>query len=301
MKKIIFPSTFRGHLARQQLLLKELKKFFDLHIVEYGLGSGNMADSSGEVTIFFLNQIRKIQPDLLLARGDRFEMLPIVMTCAYRGIPVAHIEGGDLSGTIDNKVRYAITHLSDFHFVTNEEAHARIISMGVPINRVWNFGSLDVEFASKVKPQNLRNKPYILTSYHPIEGEDEKTVDSALTSFKKYDIVKIASNKDYGREYGEELYSPEDYINLMRFASCGVGNSSSFLKEASILGTPVVLIGNRQKQRLLPNNVLVIPCDETIIKEAIVFQMKRTFKPDLTYYKSETSRKIAEKLKEVLG
>jgi len=171
--------------------------------------------------------------------------------------------------------------------------------MGVPIDRVWNFGSLDVEFAKGVPHESigLSKKERLLIAYHPIEGEDENEVELAT---KDYERVVVGSNKDYGRQYGEEIYTPEEYVDLMRCASVLVGNSSSFLKEASILGTPVVLVGDRQKNRLYPHNVLHAPCEASIIKEAINFQMKRTFEPDYIYYKGNTSGNIANKIKEIL-
>ena len=86
----------------------------------------------------------------------------------------------------------------------------------------------------------------------------------------------------------------------MIYASCLVGNSSSFLKEASILAVPVVNVGSRQDKRLKPKNVMDIPCEEEKIKQAIEFQLRSKYKQDFTYYKDSTSIHIAEKLKEVI-
>jgi len=274
MKKICFPVTNRVHLARQGRLLEELRKSFDIKIVS-----------------------KFEKGDAYIIRGDRRELLPFAMDAAYNEIPIFHIEGGDLSGVLDNKVRYAITHLSDYHFCTNEESHRRLIQNGVPIDRVWNYGSLDVEYAKSVKPKREKKGEYILVTYHPIPTEDENELDRALES---QNCVKISSNTDYGRSYGEEEYSPEKYINLIRYAKCMVGNSSSLIKEASILGTPCVLIGERQKNRLLTHNVLKVPCESGIIREAIRFQSKRKFGADYLYYKRGTARKIAMKIKEIL-
>ena len=297
-KRIVFPATFRGHLARQKLLLEELKKDFDVDIFEPTTpNEKGMSDFSIVVTKEFNNFLAKKKYDCVLIRGDRYEMLGLAMISAYQGIPIAHIEGGDLSGAIDNKVRYAITHLSDYHFCTNEESHQRLIQNGIPTDKVWNFGSLDVEFTKSVEPKKPTGEEYIFVSYHPIEGEDENQVKVAVD---EYANIAIQSNKDYGRQYGKEVYSPEDYINLMRDAACLVGNSSSFLKEASILKVPVVLVGDRQKKRLLPMNVITVPCESKTIKQAIEFQTQRKFGVDFTYYKPKTSKEIANKLKEVL-
>lgn len=221
------------------------------------------------------------------------------MVASYKGFQIIHIEGGDLSGdVIDSKVRHAITHLSDYHFATNREAHQRLIAMGTRPDRVWNFGSLDVEFANKVKPKKLKSKPYILVAYHPIK-EDETELDKALSTFK-CDIIRIGSNKDAGRTYGQEEFSPEDYINLMRGALVLVGNSSSLIKEASILKKGVVLIGNRQNRRFMPQNVVQVPCKEDNILQAILFQMQNKHEQDLTYYQKDTSKKICQQLRKEL-
>lgn len=299
MKKICFPATARPHLARQKLLLDELKKHFEVSIFEPTTKPGTMSIFAIMCAIEFNNYLARNEFDAVLIRGDRYEMLGLAMVSAYRGIPIVHLEGGDLSGAIDNKVRHAITDLADYHFATNEEAHSRLINMGVSVDRVWNFGSLDVEYAKSVEPKKVRLGDYILVAYHPIEDEDEDLVKRALEYFL-LPKVSVISNRDYGREYGEEQYTSEDYINLMHYASCLVGNSSSFLKEASILGVPVVLVGDRQKKRLLPKNVLNVPCKEKEIVGAIEYQMKRKFEADTIYYKPETSKKVAEKLKEVL-
>ncbi len=103
-----------------------------------------------------------------------------------------------------------------------------------------------------------------------------------------------------GKGYGEETYSPEDYVNLLRHASCLVGNSSSFLKEASIFGTPVVNVGSRQQGRLKPKNVLDVECNFDRIELAIHFQLVNEYEPDKIYYKENTSKLITKALKEII-
>ena len=303
MKKICFPATNRVHLARQKLLLEELKKDFEVDIWEPTVKNegGKCVYSLLRAVEFnnFLSQNQEIEA--VLVRGDRYEILGLAMVAVYRGLTIIHIEGGDLSGAIDNKIRYAVTHLSDYHFCTNEESHARLIQNGISPTRVWNFGSLDTEFAKSVESEKIRKKPYIMCAFHPIEGEDEGEVERALKNFSDYEILNIKSNKDYGRQYGQETFSPEYYISLMRNASCLVGNSSSFLKEASIMGVPVVLVGERQHKRLKPENVLNSLCEEKRIVKAIQYQLgMERYGPSFIYYQKNTSKKIANKLKEIL-
>lgn len=299
MKTICFPCTNRVHAARQGLLLKELGKHFNVRKIERTPLGRDMAEKADDTFSFFTYKLRAEKPDLVLIRADRFEMLPIAIAAAYLNIPIAHIEGGDVSSVIDGKVRHAISHLSDYHFPTNQDSHERLIRMGIPMNRIWNYGSLDTEFALQVKPKRLKQDPYILVTYHPVPGENPEELEIALKNFT-YDIVRISSNSDYRRKYGTEEYSPEDYINLVRYAACCVGNSSSLFKEASVLGVGAVNIGTRQEGRLRTRNIIDVPCSAEQIEWTLRYQLGNTFLPDMTYYQPDTSKKIARKLKELL-
>lgn len=298
-KTILFPATNRVHKARQRLLLGDLGQYFNVQVVNHEPLGKDMAAKADDTCSFFLHELRKNKPDLVLIRADRFEMLPITMIASYLGIPTAHIEGGDISSVIDGKVRHSISHLSDYHFPTNQDAHERLIRMGIPMDKIWNYGSLDVELALKVKPKSLRKNPYILVAYHPIPDEDPEELEAALKQFD-YDIVRVASNSDYGKKYGAKNYIPEEYINLIRYALCCVGNSSSFFKEASVLGPGVVNVGNRQAGRLRTKNILDVPCDQEKIKRGIEYQLGHDYEPDNTYYQPNTAKNIANKIKEIL-
>lgn len=116
----------------------------------------------------------------------------------------------------------------------------------------------------------------------------------------KYEVIRIGSNKDVGRTYGTEEFSSEDYINLMRGAKVLVGNSSSLIKEASILKKGVVLIGNRQSRRFMPHNVVQVPCKADNILKAIIYQMQNKYEKDLTYFQKNTSKRICQTLLKTL-
>lgn len=279
-----------------KLLLVELSKQFEVDVWEPKERTGDMSSNAILYAIEFSNFLVDKDYDAIILRGDRYEVLGLAMVASYKGLKIVHIEGGDLSGdVIDSKVRHAITHLSDYHLATNEESHQRLIAMGTSPNRTFNFGSLDVEFANEVKPEKLKDKPYILVAYHPILNEDEEELDKALDIFK-CDIIRIGSNKDADRTYGNEEFSPEDYINLMRGAKVLVGNSSSLIKEASILKKGVVLVGDRQSRRFMPYNVVQVPCKEDNIIKAIHFQWQSKYEKDLTYYQPQTSKRICKQL-----
>ena len=294
MKKILFPATSPIHIARNQLLLEELKKNFEVHIATYGEKDMSMSDVAVDITLKFRIVLEKIKPDLVLIRADRAELLPCAMLSVYGGYKVIQLEAGDRSGTWDEKVRYSISALADYHFTTNNEAQRRMLSMGY--ENVFQCGSLDCEYALTVEPQNAPKKPYILVTWHPLPSEPGDALYRALEAFKdEFDIVGVRGNKDYGIESSfKEWYEPAEFINLLRGASVAVGNSSCLLKESSVLGTPCVLIGERQKNRLRPTNVQNSQYDQEEIEYFIRKQIKHgRYERDDTYYIPESSKKIA--------
>ena len=293
--KLLFPVTNRVHEARQKLLLDELSKSFEIHICNYGEKDMSMTELAVDISAKFKDALEKIKPDVALIRGDRFEQLPLAMLCVYAGVPIVHLEAGDLSGVIDNKVRYAISHLADLHFATNSESEDRLLRMG--FEKVYNYGSLDVEYALECS-QTLKIAPgeeYLLVLYHEIPGEDRHELDQALDNVRIRKI-DIKGNSDYKQGQGEE-YPPQEFIGLLKNALCVIGNSSAGIKECSILGTPVVNIGSRQKNRLKTPNVLDIECMAEGIHQAIKYQLNvGHYEPSGVYYQPDTSKRIAQEI-----
>lgn len=310
MKKILFFSTNRVHMARQEALLEAMRKLgIDVAVDDFNIkpgasnvdAGGTMARRSLEYANGYLQVIEAHAPDMILVRGDRFEMLPVAMLAAYSGIPIAHIEGGDLSGAIDNKVRHSITQLADLHFVTNSDSHSRVIAMGANPARVFNFGSLDVEFAMRVDPGSMEHpldgEPYIVHAFHPVPGEEEDVLEWIRGSVgEDVEVVTIRPNGDYGRgEAKGTEFSNEKYLQLLYHAKCLVGNSSSFIKEASVYGTPVLDVGSRQANRLKPRNVFSVPYGEQYVRLGTRIQFEHDRYPlSEDYYHPQTSLKIAQ-------
>lgn len=234
--------------------------------------------------------------DLVLIRGDRYELLPVAMIASYRGIRIAHLEGGDVSGAVDNKVRKAITGLSDLHFATNKESYTRLINMGTDPEHTFNFGSLDVEYAKSVGEKDVSYDKYVLMCHHPMPREDAGLIERIVRQEWNGKVIVIKSNSDNGTPYGKEEYSPEEYIKLIANAKCLVGNSSSFLKEASAFGTPVVNIGERQRNRLKPHNVKDVPFNEYQIRHTLRLQLQATYEPSTVYWQENTSLKIVHEI-----
>lgn len=292
MRKIFFPTTDRVHLARQKLLLEQLEGEAEVIV-----GVLDKKDKELVKKVQFL--MKKHNPDIVLIRGDRFEMLPIAMTANYLGKTVAHIEGGDLSGSVDETVRHAITKLSHYHFTTNEPARKRVIQMGEHPSRVFNFGSLDCEFALNVQIKNLVANPYVLVLHHTIKGE-ENYFDMIMEALDGFDAIVLKSNNDFKLENGSVETSPEKFISLLRNAQFIIGNSSSGIKEASVLGTPAINVGKRQVNRLKPKNVINVEYPDQLILNDIVARTsritERVFSYD--YYQPNTAYHIAKVLVE---
>lgn len=371
-RKICFPVTSRVHYARQKHLLNLLNRNpkIDLQLIaggsvileKYGerflpamrdsgftihdtlfnvIDGGNhvtMAKTAGLTALEFANSLYKLNPDLVLIRGDRFEQLAIAMVAAFLNKTVAHIEGGDVTGTIDESVRHAITKLAHIHFVTNADSRRRVIQMGEDPRLVFNVGSPDIEFASLVDKKldgSAVNKtglgtrvdvlkPFLMVMFHPVTTEQNNRRYTELT-LKVIDDFNMPTvwfwpNNDAGtneiakairvyREHGKLKNNnihfvtdilPEDFIALLRRASVLVGNSSTGIKECSYLGVPVVNIGTRQQNRLRGPNVIDVGYNPQIMKKAIHRQLDKGRYPSSDiYYKPNTSKKIVETLSTV--
>lgn len=292
-----------------------------------------MAKTAGLTALEFSNSLHKLNPDIVLIRGDRFEQLAAAMVAAYLNKTIAHIEGGDVTGTIDESVRHAITKLAHIHFVTNEAARRRVIQMGENPRLVFNVGSPDVEFAALVDkeldgrvinqtgmgPKIDLKKPFLVVMQHPVTTEktNRRNIETTLKTIDELNIptVWFWPNSDAGtsdmskairiyREQGKIKNNkirfvtdilPEHFIALLRSAKVMIGNSSAGIKECSYLGVPVVNIGTRQQNRLRGANVLDVGYAGTEIKKAIQKQLAHGPYPrsDI-YYKLNSSKKIVE-------
>lgn len=365
--KICFPITSRIHYARQKPLLELLKKHpkvdlqlivagsvllekysekflpamkadgFEIHDALYNVIEGGnhvtMARTAGLTALEFANSLYKLNPDIVLIRGDRFEMLPIAMVAAYLNKTIAHIEGGDVSGTIDESIRHAISKLAHIHFVTNEDSKKRLMKMGEDPKYVFNVGSPDVEVAAMVHKKfdplainkigvgtevDLR-KPFMMTMLHPVttEGDNRKHMEETLKAVDAMNLQTIWfwPNSDAGtadmakairvyRELGllknNKIHFvtdvlPEEFITMLKHAKVLVGNSSTGIKECSYLGVPVVNVGTRQQGRLKASNVIDTKYSSEDIKKAIEKQLNHgTYKQSNIYYKPNTSKRIVE-------
>ena len=292
----------RVFAARQKLLIQALGSDCIVEEVKIGTQTDggdqqyDMDYRAAEVYFKAGELIRKHNPDIVLIRGDRFTELMTAAVATYHRKIIAHIESGDVSSSVDEHVRHAITKLAHIHFVTNEKARERVIRMGENPALVYNFGSLDAEFAVVCPKQRLYPDPYILILHHEIKGE-EGSYEKIKEELEKVPLKKVyvKSNNDFATEKGEQEFSPENFISLLAYAKCIVGNSSSSIKEASVLGVPAIVVGSRQDGRLRANNVIDLKIEEIPdLVDAIdtIIGIKCT--PNHIYFRPYTAEKIAK-------
>jgi len=368
-RRICFPITNRAYYGRSQLLIKKLNGHpavelelmlggsilldkYSRHVasdIEAGgftitaelfnvIEGGNhvaMAKTACLTALEFTNGIHASDPDIVLITGDRFEQLAIAMAAAYLNKTIAHIEGGDVSGSIDESVRHAITKLAHIHFVTNDDAKRRVIAMGEDPKYVFNTGSLDVELASPVDTVMTSErvnrygvghdvdlaKPFVMVIQHPVTTEADNRLHLAATlraiGEAGVPAIWFWPNADAGtgemaetirhfREHHEAAtgkmrfitnVAADEFVALLKTASCLVGNSSAGIKECSYLGTPVVNIGLRQQGRLSAPNVVHVGYDPQAIRAAVEQQMRHGRYPaSHIYFQPDASQQIADRL-----
>jgi UDP-N-acetylglucosamine 2-epimerase (non-hydrolysing)/GDP/UDP-N,N'-diacetylbacillosamine 2-epimerase (hydrolysing) len=259
----------------------------------------SMARDVGLCILGLTDAFEKIKPDILLVLGDRGEMLATAIAGIYMNIPVAHLHGGEVSGTVDESVRHAITKLSHIHFPATKESAERIRKLGEDEFRIHVVGApaLDTILSETFVPKeeigkcfNLdMNKPIVLVVQHPVttefdavERQIRETMDTVVELGEQ--TVVIYPNADAGGrkiiEIIEQYRDHEfirifknlrhvDYLSLMKSADVMVGNSSSGIIEAPSFGLPVVNIGTRQIGRQRGENVIDVDYNKDEIIKAI--------------------------------
>lgn len=268
-----------------------------------------MAKTTGLGIIELATVLSNLQPDIVLTVADRFETLATAVAASYMNLPVAHVQGGELTGSIDDKVRHAVTKLSDLHFVASETAARRVVQMGEPRASVHVTGcpSIDLaalvraggrhprEFASSysgVGPDLDFDQPYLVALQHPVTTEYERSllqVGDTLDAVERLDMQTLWfwPNPDAGsdllskglrvfREQGRgrrihflKNAPPEEFLSLVANAKCVVGNSSVGIRECAYLGVPVVNVGERQRGRDRGLNVVDVEHDAAQIADAV--------------------------------
>lgn len=274
----------------------------------------NMATTTGLLTIQLTQHFKILKPDIVLVHADRYEMLAIATAASYMAIPLAHSQGGEVSGNIDDKVRNAITMLADIHFPATFKASHRIWSMAN--GKVYHVGCPSIDLLRNINIEKTDDK-YLMVVMHPVTDDNQNARKAAdiLRAIEAFNMPAywIHSNIDpMNTQINEHIksiidtrklscvtfldsVSPEKFYQLMANAQCLIGNTSSGLREGSYFGTPYICLGDRQKNREHGYNTIFL---ETYSFKDILDEIRRmvgrTYKYDGRFGNGDAGQKIAD-------
>lgn len=294
-----------------------------------------MAKGIGLGIIEFSSEFHRLRPDVVLLIGDRYEALAAAIAAAYMNLPIAHIQGGEVSGSIDESARHAITKFAHLHFPSTERSAEFIRRMGERPDMVFNVGCPSGDYIRALDlslPKNLferigvgggidPDQPFLLVIYHPVTtrfGEARRQAEQLLEALHQLQTptVWIWPNIDAGaddiskalrvyREHHDARWlhlvknlDPVTFQKCLKVTACAIGNSSSFVRDSTFSGTPVVLVGDRQTGREHGDNLVSVPAETARIVEAARAQLARgRHEPSLLYGDGRASERIVEQLK----
>ncbi len=290
-----YGSTYREVLKDQ---------YENVHVAFGQQHTDDMSYNLGVVLSNLAPYTAQVRPDMIVVHGDRIDALAGAITGALNNILVAHIEGGEISGTIDDSIRHAVSKFAHLHFVCNEEAKKRIIQLGESEKHIFVIGSPDIDIMlgnhlpslDKAKTYyDITFEEYAIFMYHPVTtevaqlAEHIKRVVEALRISKRNYVVIYPNNDlgteiilEYVRKLDEEEHFAvypslrfEYFLTLLRHAQFIIGNSSAGIRESGIYGVPAVDIGTRQEGRYDQNTLKNVQHVEESVEE-ITEAIRRT-------------------------
>lgn len=277
----------------------------NIHKPDNFVYSDKMDENLAYTVLSFSAFVKKVKPDLIVVHGDRIEPLAASIVGVLNNVRVAHIEGGEITGTADEFMRHAISKLSSFHFVANDESKYRLIQLGEHEKNIHVFGSPDIDIMlsdnlpniEDVKTKyNINFKDYAILIYHPVttsvnlKDEISQVVSAVIDSGKNY--IVISSNNDHGSDIiCEEFRRLENnnrflifksiifeyFLILLKNSEFIIGNSSAGVREACVYGVPAIDIGTRQNKRYIPGALKNIQHTNEV-KENILNKINQTDK-----------------------
>ncbi len=278
--------------------------------------------------VFLIKTIKKFKPNLIIVLGDRYEMLAAPCAAITFNIPVLHIYGGAVTeGAIDDMIRHSITKLSSFHMVATDEYKKRLIQMGEESWRIKNIGVPELKYLKKIKIVHKNklinllnidlNKKTLLVNFHPVTTDThntknyiknlliavkrskmqaiftypnaDKTNEIIIKEIKRF-VKKNSKKYIFIKNSGAELYS-----NLLRNCYAMLGNSSSGIVEAASFSLPVINIGNRQKGKVFPKNILQVSYKSNDILNSINKISNKSYRKRLKNLKNPYEKNISPK------
>jgi len=297
-----------------------------------GSTPSTMAKSVGFGVVEFSSEFQRLKPDVVLIIGDRYEALAAAVAAAYMNLCIIHIQGGEVSGSIDESARHAITKFAHFHFPSTRRSAEYLLRMGERPDTILGIGcpSSDIarELDRTLSPDLINQRgggaqidvarPFLLVIFHPTTtefGGERQQMEELLASLSEIQLqtVLLWPNIDAGSDHVSKAIrrfrdlskpdwlrslinlSPENYLKVLANAACAVGNSSSFVRDAGYFGTPVVLVGQRQEGRetdIHVSRVQPLKCD---ITSAIRKQLTHgRYPPSNLYGDGQVSQRIAD-------
>lgn len=285
-----------------------------VHMLIEGETPVTMAKSTGLGLLELPTIFETLAPDIVLTVGDRFETMATTLAAAYMNIPIAHTMGGEVSGTIDESIRHAVTKFAHVHFPASAGARERIIRLGEPSETVHLVGCPRIDLVAEILAGDANglnweltregvgdeidlNQSFLLVSQHPVTteyGTGEAQIRATLEAVREVDMPAIVlwPNADAGsediargmRKWREQGLAHNmrffknlpigTYFGLMARTGCLVGNSSSGIREGAYIGTPTVNIGSRQSGRERGGNVTDVSHEAAAILSAMRRQLQ---------------------------
>lgn len=271
------------------------------------------AKTTGLSMMEFANELDSLDPDAVITIADRYETMAVTLAASYLNIPVLHTQGGELTGSIDDKVRHATTKMADYHFVSTERSKQIVERLGEAPERVFDVGCPSIDLAKDIlkngddtyDPQEEYDgtgsdidvtEDYLVIQYHPVPTDYQSQYEKTWEVIDAVDGLDIPAfwfwpNMDAGTDQVSKAIRefqnmrqpddvrfyinlrPRDYLTLVSNSACLVGNSSVGIRECSYLGQPSLNIGERQMYRERAENVIDVPCHEEGIREGIETQL----------------------------
>jgi len=306
----------------------------EVYIELEGSTPATMAKSVGFGVVEFASELQRLKPDLVLLIGDRYEALSAAVAAAYMNICIAHVQGGEVSGSIDESARHAITKLAHFHFPSTARSAEYLVRMGERPDTILGVGcpssDIALEMDRTLAPEVVNTlgsgawidvkKPFLLAVFHPTTteyGGEQRQIEELLEALHRLEIqgLLLWPNIDAGADHISKAIRvfrdqrrpgwlrtiinlpPEDYLKVLANAACAIGNSSSFVRDAGYFGTPVVLVGNRQEGREADVHVTTVAPVAGEIAPAARMQLARgRYEPSTLYGDGRVSQRIAEAL-----
>jgi UDP-N-acetylglucosamine 2-epimerase (hydrolysing) len=267
--------------------------------------------------------LTKNPTQLLLVHGDRIEALAGAIVGALTNVPVGHIEGGEVSGTVDGLIRHSISKLAHIHFVSNESAQNRLLQLGESANSIFNIGSPDIDLMfSNELPTNTEVKKryeiefekYAIVIFHPVTSEISTLREQAInicSALKKSgdNYIVIKPNNDLGSDIIQEVLNKEltsknfkhlpsmrfeYFLTLMKNSDYMLGNSSAGVRETCYYGVPSINIGSRQHNRNNNTLILNVKPEESDITEAINSTKYTSRKPIFPFGEGDSDKQFKE-------